>query len=423
MARVFISYRRSESKWMAGRLYDRIAEVLGRENVFFDVSNIEPGEDFVLRISEIVGGCDVLLAIIGPNWISVQDDSGRRRLDNPRDLIRIEVGVALQRNIRVIPILVDGASMPEEYQLPEELAPLVRRNAHDVSFSHFHTDLDSFIRVLQRIIAGPSPTVQTTWQAEQAHAESRSSRTVATELPFTISLETLGGVATPLIQKGARLPAEASDIFSTAQDNQSSVEISLSLGDGALAKDNVPVGKFVLEGIPPAAKAVPQILIKTIIDPALILTVTAEDQATHQKQVLDAVDLTRINIPPEILKEGAQAPRTQESTKDSPLDLGQEAGDFEGRKHPKKNFQDFFDTLFGSSTKNLDLHLEMTISASEAAAGVERTIELAGGKQIKVKIPAEIRTGQRLRLRGLGKQQGGKTGDLYILIRVGNQRQ
>ena len=88
MARVFISYRRSESKWAAGRLYDRLAEVIGRDNLFFDVSNIEPGEDFVSRIREIVGRCDVLLAVIGPNWATVQDGSGRPRLHNGRDLVR-----------------------------------------------------------------------------------------------------------------------------------------------------------------------------------------------------------------------------------------------------------------------------------------------------------------------------------------------
>src|SRR5215471_10809896 len=140
MARVFISYRRRDSQWVAGRLYDRLAEVIGRDHLFFDVSDIEPGEDFVSRIREIVGRCDVLLAVIGPNWATITDDVGRRRLDNSGDLIRIEIAAALERNIRVIPILVDGASMPEEHQLPSELAPLARRNAHDVSFARFHTD-------------------------------------------------------------------------------------------------------------------------------------------------------------------------------------------------------------------------------------------------------------------------------------------
>lgn len=124
MARVFISYRRNDSRWAAGRLYDRLAEVLGRENVFFDVSDIEPGEDFVAKIGEIVGRCDILLAVIGPTWISILGPKGQRRLDDPTDLIRVEVSAALKRNIRVIPLLVDGAEMPEERMLPADIAAL-----------------------------------------------------------------------------------------------------------------------------------------------------------------------------------------------------------------------------------------------------------------------------------------------------------
>lgn len=402
MARIFISYRRSDSKWVAGRLYDRLAEVIGRDNIFFDVSNIEPGEDFVQRISEIVGGCDVLLVIIGPNWLSVQGGSGKRRLDNSRDLVRIEIGAALQRNIRVIPILVDGAVMPEEDQLPKELASLARRNAHDVSFAHFHTDLDSFIRVLQRILAGPSGTPHSISQPEQPRPEARTPQAVATELPFTISLTTLGGVATPLIRKGGHLPAEASEIFSTAEDNQTSVEVSLFLGERASASENIPVGKFHLRGIPPAPRGVPQIKIKAIVDTSLILTVTAEDEVVGIKEVLDAVDLTRIHVPPEALKDGAEAPKTQESARDS-----------------RTSFSDYFSQLFGFSGEKPDLEADLTLSESEAASGGEWTIKLSDGKQVRVKIPAGIKDGQRLRLRGLGKRvRGGQPGDLFLLIRV-----
>src|SRR6185295_13825824 len=195
MARVFISYRRSDSKWMAGRLYDRLSEVLGRDNLFFDISNIEPGEDFVARIGEIVGSCDVLLAVIGPGWVDVRDRAGRRRLENARDLVRTEIHAALQRNIRVIPLLVDGASMPEESEVPEDLAPLLRRNAHDVSFAKFHTDLDSFIRVLQRILAVPEPASRTVSPTPPPSVAARTAEPVATTLPFSISLETAGGVA------------------------------------------------------------------------------------------------------------------------------------------------------------------------------------------------------------------------------------
>jgi hypothetical protein len=403
MARIFLSYRRSDSKWVAGRLYDRLAEVIGRDNIFFDVSNIEPGEDFVQRISEIVGSCDVLLVVIGPNWLSVQDGSGRRRLDNSRDLVRTEIGAALQRNIRVIPILVDGAVMPEEEQLPKELAPLARRNAHDVSFAHFHTDLDSFIRVLQRILAGPSGKPNIPPQPERPKPEARTAQAVATKLPFTLSLTTLGGIATPLIAKGADLPAEASEVFSTAEDNQKSVEVSLFLGERASTSENVPVGKFLLHGIPLAPRGVPQIKITAIVDTFLILTVTAEDEGTGIKEVLDAVDLTRIHVPPEALKE--DAPKAQDF-------------DFNGFDSGP-NFSNFFEMLFGTSGKKSDTEAELTLSESEALSGGTRTLKIHNGPEVVVKIPAGIKGGQRIRLRGLGeKAADGKSGDLFLRIRV-----
>jgi molecular chaperone DnaK len=225
---------------------------------------------------------------------------------------------------------------------------------------------------------------------------------VATELPFTISLDTLGGVATPLIRKGAHLPAEASEVFSTAADNQKSVEVSLYLGERASASENVPIGRFHLRGIPPAPRGIPQIKIKAIVDPFLILTVTAEDQVSGIKEVLDAVDLTRIHVPPEALKDGAEAPKTQESTRDS-----------------RTSFADYFSQLFGTSGKKSDTEADLTLSESEAASGGERTIKLPDGKQFRVKIPASIKDGQRLRLRGLGTRvAGGQPGDLFLLIRV-----
>lgn len=304
MSRVFISYRRSDTRWAAGRIYDRLAEALGRDNVFFDVSSIDPGDDFVARIEEMVGRCDVLLAIVGPNWISTLDNSGRRRLDGANDLVRVEIRAALDRKIRVIPILVDSAPMPQPDELPSDLAPLARRNAHELSFARFQDDLESFVRVLGRILAGPAPGSS---PAPSPIAEPHPDRTppaspaahpVATELPFTIALETLGGVATPVFSKGTALPAEASTVFSTAADNQTAVEVTLSAGERPFSKENARIGAFQLTGIHPAKKGVPQIEVKAQVDTSLILTVTAEDLATHRREILDAVDLTRVEVSP-----------------------------------------------------------------------------------------------------------------------------
>jgi hypothetical protein len=122
--RVFISYRRQESSGLAGRLYDRLAARFGNDQVFMDVDTIALGVDFAEVIAQAVSTCQVLLAVIGPRWLTVTDEDGRRRLDDPDDLVRLEIAAALERDIRVIPILVEGAAMPRRQQLPEALAGL-----------------------------------------------------------------------------------------------------------------------------------------------------------------------------------------------------------------------------------------------------------------------------------------------------------
>jgi hypothetical protein len=400
-------------------VYDRLSEVLGRENIFFDVSNIEPGEDFVSRISEIVATCDVLVAIIGPHWVSITDASGIRRIDSPFDLIHIEVGAALERNIRVIPMLVDGAAMPEEHQLPPRLAPLVRRNAHDVSFNHFHADLDSFIRVLQRVLKTRVSSSQQ--ESHQVGSQARDIHSVATELPFTISIETLGSFATPLIQKGTKLPAEASEIFSTAADNQTSVEISLFIGELSSAKDNVHIGKFRLSAISPAPRGIPQIRIKTLVDSALMLTITAEDLNSHTSEVLDAVDLARIEVPRKLVMDGMEVPKRSESDRDSPVNLDQATHGASATSSSK--FSELLNQLFGTVSKtsnptgqSQNTSLELTVSASEASTGVVRTIDL-GGRNIQIRIPPGGRNGQLLRIPGVIGADG-KQHDLYVRYRV-----
>jgi len=131
--RIFISYRHQETAWPAGRLYDVLVEHFPAEQVFKDVDNIDPGDDFVERITGAVASCDVLLALIGPRWLTVTDENGQRRLDKPEDWVRVEIETALKRKIRVIPILVDAARMPHANQLPPTMAPLARRNAVEIN--------------------------------------------------------------------------------------------------------------------------------------------------------------------------------------------------------------------------------------------------------------------------------------------------
>lgn len=157
--RVFISYRRQETAWPARQLYDLLVAELGANRVFKDVDNIEPGDDFVERIQSAVGSCDVLLALIGPQWLTITDATGTRRLDDPEDFVRIEVETALTRDdVRVIPILVDNARMPTPQQLPKGLAALTRRQAVEINPVNF--DTRRLLRVLNDTLndAGREPT-------------------------------------------------------------------------------------------------------------------------------------------------------------------------------------------------------------------------------------------------------------------------
>jgi hypothetical protein len=130
---IFISYRRSDDSGAAGRLYDRLEQTFGPQQLFMDVDNIPPGEDFVAVLEAQVASCEVLLALIGRDWLTAADKTGRHRLDNPEDFVRIEIASGLAQGKRVIPVLVNGATMPRANELPEELMPLARRQAFRIA--------------------------------------------------------------------------------------------------------------------------------------------------------------------------------------------------------------------------------------------------------------------------------------------------
>jgi glycerophosphoryl diester phosphodiesterase len=137
---IFISYRRGETAWPARQLYEVLVCRFGAGSVFKDVDDIEPGEDFVEKITEAVAGCDVLLALIGPHWLTMTNSTGVRRLDDPNDFVRLELAAALTRGVRVVPILVDGATMPNPDDLPPDLAPITRRQAVEINPVGFNTE-------------------------------------------------------------------------------------------------------------------------------------------------------------------------------------------------------------------------------------------------------------------------------------------
>jgi NACHT domain/TIR domain len=149
--RIFISYRREDTAYPAGWLYDRLADRYGAGQIFKDVDSIELGDNFVEVITRAVGSCDVLLALIGPQWLTIPDEHGRRRLDSRDDFVRLELEAALSRRVLVIPILVEGARMPRAEELPDSLAELVRRQALELSPARFAVDTSRLLRVLDRI--------------------------------------------------------------------------------------------------------------------------------------------------------------------------------------------------------------------------------------------------------------------------------
>src|SRR6266481_512147 len=152
-AKLFINNRRDDTAPYAGRLYDRLIAHFGEDQVFIDIDQIEPGEDFVEAINRKVATCDIAIVAIGPNWLGATDASGKRRIDDEEDFVRMEIVAALQRQIRVIPVLVGGARMPGRHDLPEALAPLSRRNAIELSETRFHPDVNRLIEAIERSFA------------------------------------------------------------------------------------------------------------------------------------------------------------------------------------------------------------------------------------------------------------------------------
>src|SRR5262252_5480346 len=113
--KIFINYRREGTTETAGRLYDRLAQAFGHENLFVDFL----GVDLKARLKYQVPMCQAFLTVIGPSWLDAKDEAGRRRIHNPDDFVAVEIAAALSHNVPVIPVLVDGAQMPQVSELPE----------------------------------------------------------------------------------------------------------------------------------------------------------------------------------------------------------------------------------------------------------------------------------------------------------------
>jgi hypothetical protein len=159
---LFICYRRDETAGHAGWLADKLSERFGEDKVFRDIDSIEPGLDFVEAVQRAIGSSEVLIAVICRSWLTAADATGRQRLHDPEDYVRMEIATALKRNTRVMPVLVQGASMPRTDELPNDLAALTRRNAIELHDTNWETDVRHFITTLERAVSSSETGEATT---------------------------------------------------------------------------------------------------------------------------------------------------------------------------------------------------------------------------------------------------------------------
>jgi hypothetical protein len=156
MSRIYISYRRTDAAAYAGRLFDHLTSHFGQGFVFMDVQGgIARGQDFVQAIDAALNTCDVALVIIGNHWVTSTGPDGNLRLHDPTDWVRVETAAALRRNVLVIPVLIDGARLPDPANLPEELRPLCRRNVCELTDSRWSYDVGELVKDIEKILRSP----------------------------------------------------------------------------------------------------------------------------------------------------------------------------------------------------------------------------------------------------------------------------
>ncbi|MFN8529513.1 MAG: uracil-DNA glycosylase family protein [Anaerolineae bacterium] len=181
MSRIFINYRRVDSEGHVGRMLDHLLQHFSSEDIFMDLESIKPGEDFVETIEKAVATCDVFLITIGPHWLGVSDEQGRRRLDLWDDFVRLEIASAIKLNKKVIPVLVGRATMPPPDQLPEDIRPFTRRQAVELSHNRFAADMQKVIVAVREAL--PTPGSRKTRTDPDAYARKEESlRTLRAKL-------------------------------------------------------------------------------------------------------------------------------------------------------------------------------------------------------------------------------------------------
>lgn len=182
MSRIFINYRRQDSEGYVGRLYDRLCEHFEPKDIFMDITAIRPGEDFVQTLEDAVAACDVLIAVIGPQWLSIVDDNGTRRIADERDFVRIEIASALKHSKGIIPVLVGGAKMPPTSELSDDISQLTRRNALELSHQRFAYDVEQLARAIKTAIVPAKPASKPRADNDTLRRKMKALKTLKDEL-------------------------------------------------------------------------------------------------------------------------------------------------------------------------------------------------------------------------------------------------
>lgn len=247
---IFISYRRSESRGDAGRLYDRLSDHFGPEHVFMDIDDVGPGQDFALALQKALEHCAALIVLIGPEWAGVQDEEGSRRLDDPNDFVRLEIQTALEKGTRVIPVLVGSAQMPQPSELPAELSGLSRHQAHEITHQRFHADVD-------RLIEAVEESVGFGWHR------------LKISRPLRQALLVIASVAIPV---GLYLGATS---FQAARETRARVRTHLDAGDRFFSQEEY-------------ATAITEYVMALDIDPDNVRSSRSLVSATTQRLLMDA---------------------------------------------------------------------------------------------------------------------------------------
>lgn len=158
MAQIFINYRREDSEGYAGRLLNELKQCVGNSSVFLDAEGIGPGLSFRDVIQAELVNCEVMLVVMGKRWLEIREADGERRLDRPDDVVRLEIGTAIKRGIPVVPILVQGAILPTQSELPDDLKPLAERQAYVLRHDSWGMDVKRLIERLSTIVPSISYT-------------------------------------------------------------------------------------------------------------------------------------------------------------------------------------------------------------------------------------------------------------------------